>query len=262
MEILWKIGELKHRGYSLPDIKLALATELEHARENEVDLAELENGRMRAEIIEAASQEFEANGYKATHVMTIIQKMGINPHIFYRHFPSKFDLLLESFKASAPLPLDGAPQGFVDNSEIGENVVRGLSSDSRWTHLSGALTEAIRAESPLPPETARHVAQVWDAIIINVLRDFQRARGPGVAPPPVSEELLAYSMFGAYRSTTMRASWDDTYSAEDLMRAQLFLFFALIAAVSGEVDLRPRLEKYGPTLGEAAAKVPGIPPAL
>jgi hypothetical protein len=170
--------------------------------------------------------------------------------------------LLESFKASAPLPLDGAPQDVVDDTEVGENVVRGLGSDSRWTHLSGALTEAIRAESPLPPETARHVAQVWDAIIINVLRDFERARRPGVPPPPVSEELLAYSMFGAYRSTTMRASWDDSYSAEDLMRAQLFLFFALVAAVSGEVDLRPYMEKYGPALREAAAKVPGIPPAL
>ena len=141
----------------------------------------LETGRIRAEIIEVASQEFEANGYRGTHVMTIIQKMGINPHIFYRHFPSKFDLLLECFKASAPLPLDGAPQDIVDDSEVGENVVRGLSSESRWTHLSGALTEAIRAESPLPPETARHVAQVWDAIIINVLRDFERARKPGAA---------------------------------------------------------------------------------
>jgi DNA-binding transcriptional MerR regulator len=259
---LWKIAELKRRGYSLPDIKKALETELEQARADDVDLAEVETGRIRAEIIEVASQEFEANGYRGTHVMTIIQKMGINPHIFYRHFPSKFDLLLESFKASAPLPLDGAPQDIVDDSEIGENVVRGLSSDSRWTHLSGALTEAIRAESPLPPETARHVAQVWDAIIINVLRDFERARKPGVPPPPVSEELLAYSMFGAYRSTTMRASWDDTFSAEDLMRAQLFLFFALVAAVSGDVDLRPHMEKYGPSLSEAAAKVPGIPPAL
>jgi len=259
---LWKIAELKRRGYSLPDIKKALEIELEQARADDVDLAKVETGRIRAEIIEVASQEFEANGYRGTHVMTIIQKMGINPHIFYRHFPSKFDLLLESFKASAPLPLDGAPQDIVDDSEIGENVVRGLSSDSRWTHLSGALTEAIRAESPLPSETARHVAQVWDAIIINVLRDFERARKPGVPPPPVSEALLAYSMFGAYRSTTMRASWDDSFSAEDLMRAQLFLFFALVAAVSGEVDLRPYMDKYGPALHEAAEKVPGIPPAL
>jgi hypothetical protein len=69
-------------------------------------------------------------------------------------------------------------------------------------------------------------------------------------------------MFGAYRSTTMRASWDDSFSAEDLMRAQLFLFFALVAAVSGEVDLRPYMDKYGPALHEAAEKVPGIPPAL
>jgi hypothetical protein len=108
----------------------------------------------------------------------------------------------------------------------------------------------------------RVVAQVWDAIIINVLRDFARGRKPDAPPAPVSEELLAYSLFGAYRSTTMRASWDDRYSAEDLMNAELFLFFAILAAVSGEVDLRPHMEKYAPALREAASRIPGIPPAL
>jgi DNA-binding transcriptional MerR regulator len=262
VDLLWKIGELKHRGYSLPEIRAALDKELEEARDNDVDLAQLENERVRWAIIEAASEEFEANGYKGTHVMAIIQKLDINPHIFYRHFPSKFDLLLECFKAAAPLPLVGTPQDVVDDSEIGENVVRGLGRDTRWVHLSAALTEAVRAEAPLPPETARRLAHVWDAVIINVLRDFERVRKPGAPPLPVSEELLAYSMFGAYRSTTMRASWDERFTAEDLMRAQLFLFFAVIAAVSGEVDLGPRLDKFGPALHEAAAGMQGIPPAL
>ena len=243
-------------GYSLPDIKQALETELGKARENEVDLADLETKRVRGAILEAASREFETNGYKATHVMTIIQKMGINPHIFYRHFPSKFDLLLECFKAAAPLPLDGA-QDFVDHSEIGENVVRGIGSDSRWTHLSASLTEAIRTEGPLPPDTAGHLAQVWDAIIINVLRDFERVRKPGSDPLPVKPELLAYSMFGAYRSTTLRATWDDKFTAEDLMRAQLFLFFAIMAAVGGEVDPMGPWEKFGPGVARSRAADPG-----
>ena len=194
--------------------------------------------------------------------MAIIQKMGINPHIFYKHFPSKFDLLLECFKAAAPLPLDGTIADFVDSAEIGESVVRGISGDSRWAHLSTALAEAVRTESPLPPDTAHHLAQVWDAIIINPLRDFERVRKPGAPPLPVKPELLAYSMFGSYRSTTMRATWDDRFSAEDIMRAQLFLFFALVAAVSGEVDLRAPMEKFGPQLHEAAERMQGIPPAL
>jgi AcrR family transcriptional regulator len=227
-----------------------------------VDLAQLESDRVRSAIIEAASQEFESRGYKGTHVMAIIEKMGINPHIFYRHFPSKFDLLLECFKASAPLPLEGEAQDMVDDNEIGENVVRGISTPGRWHSLSAALTEAIRTEGPLPPETARHLAQVWDAIIINVLRDFEQVRKPGAPPLPVRPELLAYGMFGAYRSTTLRATWDDKFNAEDLMRAQLFLFFALIAAVGGDVDLQPYMDKFGPTLAEAASKMQGIPPAL
>ncbi len=262
VDILWKIGELKHRDYSLPEIKKALSRELEQARETGVDLEQLEMERMRSAIIEAASEEFETNGYKGTHVMAIIQKMDINPHIFYRYFPSKLDLLLECFKAATPLPLAGTARDVVDNTEIGENVVRGLASDNRWVHLSAALTEAVRAEGPILPDIAHRLAQAWDAIIINVLRDLERVRKPDALPLPVPEELLAYSMFGAYRSTTMRASWDERFTAEDLMRTQLFLFFAIIAAVSGEVDLGPRMEKFGPAVHEAAARVHGIPHAL
>jgi AcrR family transcriptional regulator len=217
---------------------------------------------VRSAIIEAASEEFETTGYKGTHVMTIIEKMGINPHIFYRHFPSKFDLLLDCFKAAAPLPLEGSALDRVDESEIGEAVVLGLGSDSRWIHLSAALTEATRLEAPLPPETASRLAKVWDTIIVNILRDFERVRKPDSPPLPVSPELLAYSMIGAYRSTTMRASWDDKFHPEDLMRAQLFVFFALIAAVSGQVDLQPLMDRFGPQLHEAAARVHGVPPAL
>ena len=43
-------------------------------------------------------------------------------------------------------------------------------------------------------------------------------RKPGSLPLPVSEELLAYSMIGAHRSATMRATWDDKFKAEDLVK--------------------------------------------
>ena len=98
--LLQKIGELKREGLTLPDIKKALEKDIVRVQESEDDLAGLEDARVRAAILEVASAEFGANGYRGTHVMAIIQKLGINPHIFYRHFPSKLGAARSS--ASSP----------------------------------------------------------------------------------------------------------------------------------------------------------------
>jgi hypothetical protein len=46
----------------------------------------------------------------------------------------------------------------------------------------------------------------------------------------------------------MRASWDDKFKAADLLRAHLFVFFAVMAAVGGEVDIRSRVAGYEPLI--------------
>lgn len=262
VDLLWKIGELKHRGYSLIEIKQALDTELEQARDSDVDLAVLENERMRAAIIEAASEEFEASGYRGTHVMAIIQKMGINPHIFYSHFPSKLDLLIECWKSATPLPITPIAVGETTPHDFGENVLRGLVGDSRWHQLGACLTGAVRAEAPQDPETMRKLAEAWDAILVNPLRDFAAVRKPGSSLAPVSEELLAYSLIGAHRNARLRASWDDKFDVADLLRAHLFMFFALMAAIAGEIDVASQVAAYESQIQELTAGMDDLPPAL
>ena len=242
--LLWKIGELKRRGYTLPDIKKALEKDIARARESDVDLAELEDARVRSAIIEVASEEFEANGYKGTHVMAIIQKLGINPHIFYRHFPSKFDLLLECFKASTPLPLDGeSAHDGGRHCDPARTCVRGLTSDYRWHQLSAALAAGHPDRGSAAPETARRVAEVWDAIIINVLRDFERAaESRAAARVRYRRNCSPTAMFGAYRSASHAGLLGrQVLTPKICMRAHLFVFFAVIAAVRGEVDIQSRV---------------------
>lgn len=261
--MLREIARLKDEGRPLAEIKKALEEELSRAQENGADLAALEAARVRAAIIDTASEEFVAAGYRGTHVMTIIEKLGINPHIFYRHFPSKFELLLECFKAAVPLPLDQQTWEERDETrDLGEDVLRGLTTDGPWLHLSGALAEAIRTDGPKDPETRRHLAEVWDAIIVNPLRSFAQVRKGSRSSSPVSEELLVYSLYGAHRTASLRASWDDKYSSEDLLRAHLFVFFALIAAISGETDVDARVAQYEGRIRELAAKSARLPPPL
>jgi len=262
VSLLRKIGELKRDDYTLPEIKRALDDELARTRESEVDLAALEDARVRSGILDVASEEFAAKGYKGTHVMAIIQRLGINPHIFYRHFPSKLELLLECFKAATPLPIGPVDLQAEEPHDFGERVLRGLVGDSRWHKLGATLAGAIRSETPQDGETMQRLAEVWDAIIINILRDFERVRKPGSSPSPVPDELLAYSLIGAHRNARLRASWDDKFQVADLLRAHLFVFLAVLAAVGGEVDIRSRVAGYEGLIRELTTDVTGLPPAL
>jgi DNA-binding transcriptional MerR regulator len=262
VSLLRKIGELKREGHSLSQIKRAMEKDVARTRESELDLAGLEDGRMRSAIIAAASEEFAANGYRATHVMAIIQKLEINPHIFYRHFPSKLELLLECFKAATPLPLGAEESRQLEPHDFGERVLQGLAGGTDWHKLSVALQQAIRSEEPLERETSQRLAEVWDAIIVNIVRDFDEVRPPDSPPSPIKDELLAYSLVGAPRAAYMRASWDDKFEAADLLRAHLFVFFAVMAAVSGEGDIYSRVAGYEPLIQQLTAGMQGPPLAL
>ena len=212
MALLQKIGELKREGYSLPDIKQAMEKDLARTRENEPDLAGLEDARMRSAIVSAASEEFATNGYRGTHVMAIIQKLGINPHIFYRHFPSKLELLARMLQSSYPAAhrRQRGPRGGASRlrrargarthraTPIGTGSVRpcGRRSDrrSRWNGRPHSGWQTCGTPS----------SSTSCAISSEV-------RQPGSPPAPVREELLAYSLIGAHRAASERASWDDKY---------------------------------------------------
>jgi DNA-binding transcriptional MerR regulator len=261
--LLQRIGELKRDGQSLPDIKKALEKDIARAEESETDLAGLEDARVRTAILEVATEEFAAHGYRETHVMAIIQRLGINPHIFYYHFPSKLDLLVECFKMATPLPIGQEIPASLEELELGEKALRGLTEHTQWHQLSAALQQAVRADGVDDPETARRLAEVWDALITNIVRDFEEARAPDAPDEPrISNELLAYAMIGAHRTPRVRASWDERFSSAELLRAHLFVVLAVMAAAAGEVDIRSRVASYEDRIQELAAQMPVLPPAL
>ncbi len=260
MALLLKIAELKRGGSSLAEIKRAMENDVAKVRDNGDDLAAKESDRVRGDIIRVATEQFVTKGYKGTRVMEIIQELGLNPHIFYRHFPSKLDLLVECFKTATPPP---GPRVSADNVpvDLGEHVLRGLVLQSDWGTLSAMLSVAIRSEDH-EASTAEHFAQAWDSIMRNVVRDFESVRPSGAGEPPISDELLAYSLLGAYRFARSRTTWDEKYESADLLRAHLFVFLALIAAISGEVDIYSKVARYEKAIQELVAGARTLPVPL
>ncbi|HEX4878793.1 MAG TPA: TetR/AcrR family transcriptional regulator [Limnobacter sp.] len=55
--------------------------------------AQRQKAQLRAEIIEAAFEEFSERGYHQTAIADIAQRLGIGHGTFYRHFENKRDIL-------------------------------------------------------------------------------------------------------------------------------------------------------------------------
>jgi DNA-binding transcriptional MerR regulator len=262
VDLLRKIGELKREGRSLPEIKQALSERVIRAQDSGVDLAAGEYDRVHSGIIQAAIEEFMAKGYKRTHVSTIIQKLGINPQLFYRHFPSKLQLLAECFRSFIEVgsaTIEPAMQAYPDPAE---RAIRRLGLDRRGDELGSMLAAAIYSEGKLDPVDHVPVEDALENIMSRFASEIGGVRPPGSPVPQVSDLLVAYGLLGALSFQSMRASWGRGLTTADFLRAHLFIHLAILAAVRGEVDIYGRLAHYEALVQEVTAEMPDLPQTL
>jgi AcrR family transcriptional regulator len=247
----------------LADIKVELAVELAEASANNVDLAGRESERIRKAILRVATEEFATKGYKGTHVATIIRNLGITSQILYSHFPSKLQLFVESFRTFLTWNLAFVEPKVMESEDPGERLLWRLLADHRATQFGSQVMEQINYETSLD-EAERHrlSEQAWEEVVTRMVSEFEGARQPGSPPPPISLELLFYSLLGAHHAASMRASWDKRFTRADTVRLHLWLWLAALAAMSGEVDIDARVASYDDLIELVAAREPETPPAL
>ncbi len=262
VELLLSIGELKREGRSLEEIKRALDTDVARVRDTGVDLAAQENDRVHAAIIETATKEFRTNGYKRTHVAAIIERLGINPQLFYSHFPSKLHLLAECFNTIVQGSVDSTEPEMDQYADPAEKALRRLAVDN-WTHDIGAmLAAALRLDGAQDDIEQYGIEESLGSIMARVTADITSVRAPGSPPTKVPEELLAYGLLGAHRFQRMRVSWAKGFDMADFLRAHLYLYLAVLAAVRGEVDIEGRVAEYEDLIQAFSAQMPETRPTF
>lgn len=108
----------------------------------------------------------------------------------------------------------------------------------------------------------KFVEETFQTIVEPLIGDLTAMRSAGSSPPPIPYELIAYSLLGAQDNSYMRASWDDKYDRGDLLRTHLWLFLAIQAALSGEVDVDSRLARYEDQIQAMVARGSDLPAEL
>jgi AcrR family transcriptional regulator len=263
LKLLRGIVALKAEGLSLAEIKIALEEDLSTARENVVDLAGQEYDRTHRAILRVATEQFASKGYERTHVASIVRKLGITPQIFYLHFPSKLQLLVESFHTFISWNLAHFEPEIMESQDIGERLLRRLIADYKASEFGSDVISQIRSEpTHSKADKLRLADQAWDSVISRIKADFESVRPSASSRPSIPLDLLAYSMIGAHHNATARASWDERFTRADALRTHLWLWLAVTAAMSGEVDIDSRVARYEDLIKEVAARGPETPPSI
>jgi DNA-binding transcriptional MerR regulator len=244
VQLLMQIAELKQSGRSLAEIKEELEFTLDRANESGVDLAAQENTRTHRAILMVATREFMTEGYKQTHVATIIKKAGVTPHVFYAHFPSKRRLLIECHNTFIKRNVADRQPELATTTDFGERLLANLVGDLRIRALGVDVIGLIHSEGTHGESDIRKfVEETFETIVGPMIEDLKAMRPAGSPAAPIPYELIAYSLLGAQDNSHMRASWDDKYDRGDLLRTHLWLFLAVQVALSGEVDIDSRLAR-------------------
>jgi AcrR family transcriptional regulator len=262
VELLKEIRRLKATGADLETIKTSIGPLLERRSAAEPDLVARRAAETRGAILQAAARQFARRGYKRARIADIIREVGVAPPVFYAHFATKRQLFVESFNVFVHWMSSLIEPPLVDEPDPAVRLIWRIYAYLGLQRLSPDLLGLAMAEGL--QEDAETRAAVQDAlrlIVAGPTADLaELRRGPD--GPPISDELMAYSLFGATEQTVMRAAWDDEFDERDIMLTHLFLFLSVEAAYTGTNDVAARMDGYRELIDELIAKGPPVPSDL
>ena len=260
VQMLERVSELKGNGRSLAEIRQELEHSLDQANQSGAGLAAREYERTHTAILRVATQEFMVGGYKRTHVAAIIKKAGVTAHVFYAHFPSKRQLLVECFSTFIKWNVADRAPGLAEISDLGGRLLYNLIGDLRVQALGADVLSVVQSEGTHKGSDLHEpVEEAYRLIVGPLLEDLAAMRGPSSLEPAVPDELVAFSLLGAMDGTQMRTSWDDRYTRTEVLRTHLWLYLAVWTAMSGEVDIRSKMERYEDLVRSIASRAPDYP---
>jgi AcrR family transcriptional regulator len=162
-----------------------------------VGLRERNRRAVRAELIEAAQDLFVAQGFEATTVDQIAVAVGMAKRTFFRYFPSKEDLVLGKYDATAERlveSLEGRPLDEPVWSSLRRvfDYVVDYTADAASAARMAELDRVIQAD----PSLRASYLQRLDAMEV-ALADAVRRRAEAAGRPWVDDDPRPAAIVGA-----------------------------------------------------------------
>jgi AcrR family transcriptional regulator len=157
--------------------------------------------RTREALRRAAMNRFGAQGVEATSAEQIAADAGVTLRTFYRHFPSKHDLLFADYDSGLQW-FRGALLARPADEPIVESVRAAIFA---FPYDVDAVSQiaTFRAEELDPERIVRHLRQVESDVADAIVEHLERSADPGAADARsrldvvVTARTIATALFGA-----------------------------------------------------------------
>jgi Transcriptional regulator len=165
----------------------------------------------RAHIVETASALFRERGYEGIGVADLMAAAGFTHGGFYKHFPSKADLMAEA--TACGIAQTVAQVGGVDSSEF---VRRYVSREHRDARAAGCTMAALGGDAAREPEAVRAAfADGVEGMLAALQREDDAAAGTSSGDARARRlDMLAHALGAIVMS---RACPDDSPLADEIL---------------------------------------------
>ena len=253
LQMLETIRDLRHQGLTTEAIRSRL--ERGAADQPSIDLALERRKSQRNRILEIAARQFARKGYEGTRLSDILDSACVGANTFYGHFGGKRQLFVQVVENFVHEALSEAQDKILGESDL---VKRHLIRATRFLslrNLSPEMLTFVRAEAlDADDETRLLLSRIYDELVRYILQDLEDLRHRASTPPRSSDEMIAYSLFGAKESAAMRLASDHTYSIEDYLLANLEMFLSVRALYLGPADFSVERERYADFIAALASR--------
>ena len=238
VDLLREIMALKSEGLSLKTIRDRLADRIREASENGVDLVAKQSQAVRESILQAAACRFAAHGYAGTRIGDICRDVGITAQVLYSHFPSKRHLFIGCYEVYFRWMNPQVEPAIQQTSDSAARLVWRVWAGQGIRTISPDLQAMARVEAFHPESELRPaVREVYEQMLEGAAEELSVDHRADANPDLFDDELVAYGFLGVLQEMQMRASWDDKYTREDIIRNLIAMFIAVRAVYQGRIDI-------------------------
>jgi AcrR family transcriptional regulator len=243
VEALRQVKGLKDRGLSLNAIARQLRESQSACSTGAVDLVAERNEQIREAILVTATRHFATRGYAGTRMTDVTKEVNMAPAIFYRHFPTKRKLFLETVEMFSVRMFEECEPVFKEEEDF---VIRQMLRARAFLGLlalSPDMLTFIRAEAMTHRKESREaLRRMYQRMVQPLIEDFTDLGRRSGRVSSHDGELSAMALLGAMENAAMRLSWDQKYSEADYYWVILQAILGLKQKYSNVKDFRADAE--------------------
>lgn len=257
---LAEVTRLKAQGLPVTQIRRRIEEFNESLLPKDVDLVAEHLAETRNAILNTSMRHFASRGFRATRVMDVIHELGMPPLIFYRYFPTKRELFLQTVDMFSDRMLQHIESQLEGEQDAVRRAMLRVRGYLGICSLFPDMLTFVKAEAMSHGNESRlQLRRTYSKLLQPAIDDLKKLGQQYNRVSAHEDELVVHALMGVLEGTAMRLSWDKKYSVADYYWINLEVTLCFVERYITGRDLRKEPE-YATLVDELVSAQPPVPP--